>query len=173
MWLVRGYSFWTFSDIFEESGQSSIPFHGGFGLLNIHGIPKPSYRAFQLLARLAGDWLDITIDNPIPTVDCAASRDQAGMTIILSNHQVLLSPIWEEHLSLRVAGVRGIRSASLERIDETHCNPKKAWTEMESPICLDCGQIQALMEASELEQEPVDSTSKPPPMAVAHRLVSR
>ena len=37
--LVEGYSFWTFSDIFEENYFPSLPFHGGFGLLNLHGIP--------------------------------------------------------------------------------------------------------------------------------------
>ena len=35
--LVQGYSFWTFSDIFEENYFPSVPFHGGFGLLNLHG----------------------------------------------------------------------------------------------------------------------------------------
>ena len=38
--LVDGYSFWTFSDIFEENYFPSVPFHGGFGLLNLHGIPE-------------------------------------------------------------------------------------------------------------------------------------
>ena len=35
--LVQGYSFWTFSDIFEENYFPSVPFHGGFGLLNLQG----------------------------------------------------------------------------------------------------------------------------------------
>jgi beta-xylosidase len=35
----------TFSDIFEENYFPSVPFHGGFGLLNLHGIAKPTYRA--------------------------------------------------------------------------------------------------------------------------------
>ena len=48
--LVQGYSYWTFSDIFEENYFPSVPFHGGFGLLNIHGIAKPSYRAFEIAA---------------------------------------------------------------------------------------------------------------------------
>ena len=47
--LVQGYSYWTFSDIFEENYFPSVPFQGGFGLLNIHGIAKPSYRAYELL----------------------------------------------------------------------------------------------------------------------------
>jgi xylan 1,4-beta-xylosidase len=51
--LVQGYSFWTFSDIFSENYFPSVPFHGGFGLLNLHGIAKPAYRAFQLLHRQA------------------------------------------------------------------------------------------------------------------------
>src|SRR6185503_17146177 len=50
--LVDGYSFWTFSDIFEENYFPSVPFHGGFGLLNLHGIPKSTYRAFELLHQL-------------------------------------------------------------------------------------------------------------------------
>ena len=40
--LVEGYSFWTFSDIFEEHDFPSVPFHGGFGLMTLHGIPKPN-----------------------------------------------------------------------------------------------------------------------------------
>ena len=42
-------SYWVFSDVFEEGGIIAAPFHGGFGLMTIHGTPKPAYRAFQLL----------------------------------------------------------------------------------------------------------------------------
>src|SRR5205085_8764994 len=57
MGLVEGYSFWTFTDIFEENYFPSVPFHGGFGLLNLHGIPKPTYRAFELLHRIGNELL--------------------------------------------------------------------------------------------------------------------
>ena len=53
--LVESYAFWTFTDIFEENYFPSIPFHGGFGLLNLHGVPKPVYRAFELLRRLGDE----------------------------------------------------------------------------------------------------------------------
>ena len=49
------YSFWTFTDLFEENYFPSVPFHGGFGLLNLHGVPKPVYRAFELLHRLGDE----------------------------------------------------------------------------------------------------------------------
>ena len=57
--LVEGYSFWTFSDIFNENYFPSVPFQGGFGLLNLHGIAKPIYRAFELLHRLGTEILDV------------------------------------------------------------------------------------------------------------------
>jgi len=156
MEMVDCYSFWTFSDIFEESGFSSVPFHGGFGLMNIHGIPKPSYRAFQLLSRLNGDRLEISAVEASPTVDCFASISGEGITILVSNHQVPLSPIKTEKITLSIKGIKDVRSASLERIDEQHANPKKAWAEMGSPTYLDRGQIQTLMKASELSSEAVD-----------------
>jgi xylan 1,4-beta-xylosidase len=153
--LVDCYSYWTFSDIFEESGFSSIPFHGGFGLLNIHGIPKPSYRAFQLLSRLHGERLEVAVTQDSPTVDCVASRTREGLTILVSNHQIPKSPIQAERIHLHVTGVKEVRSAHMERIDEEHANPRKAWMEMGSPIYLDRRQIQALMKASELQREKI------------------
>ena len=154
--LVGCYSYWTFSDIFEESGFSSRPFHGGFGLLNIHGIPKPSYRAFQLLARLKGERLEALVGPDGSTVDCVASRSQEGLTILISNHQVPRSPIKAERIRLRVSGTRRVGSSSLERIDEEHANPRKAWMEMGGPISLDANQIDALKRASGLHREKVD-----------------
>ncbi len=35
------YSYWTFSDIFEEGGQDPTPFHNGFGMMTSGGVPKP------------------------------------------------------------------------------------------------------------------------------------
>ena len=54
-----GYSFWTFSDIFSENYFPSVPFHGGFGILNLHGIAKPTYRAFQLLHHLGTEFMEV------------------------------------------------------------------------------------------------------------------
>lgn len=153
---LKCYSFWTFSDIFEESGFSSIPFHGGFGLLNIHGIPKPSYRAFQLLSQLKGDKLEVSAEEGSATVECAASKNSEGITILLSNHQIPKSPIEAEKVSISVNGIKGVKSAVLRRIDEDHANPKKAWLEMGAPAYLNNDQIQKLVEASEMTDETID-----------------
>ena len=49
---LASMSYWTFTDIFEETGIPPRPFHGGFGLLNLQGIRKPSFFAYQFLNRL-------------------------------------------------------------------------------------------------------------------------
>ncbi len=42
-------SYWVFTDIFEEAGGGPEAFHGGFGMMNVHGIKKPSYWAYYFL----------------------------------------------------------------------------------------------------------------------------
>lgn len=42
-------SYWVFTDIFEEAGPRFTPFHGGFGLLNTHGIKKSAYYSYRFM----------------------------------------------------------------------------------------------------------------------------
>jgi xylan 1,4-beta-xylosidase len=156
--LVDIYSYWTFSDIFEECGLSSRPYHGGFGLLNILGVPKPSYRAFQMLSGLVGERLATSVEGGSPTIDCAAARGPKGLTVLIANHQVPKAPIAAERISLRVEGAGKPGSIWLERIDEGHANPKAAWDRMGSPTYPSAAQIAELHAASELRREAVAAT---------------
>jgi xylan 1,4-beta-xylosidase len=58
---VDSMSYWTFTDIFEENGPRFTPFHGGFGLINLEGIKKPSFYAFRFLSQLKGE--DVASDD--------------------------------------------------------------------------------------------------------------
>jgi xylan 1,4-beta-xylosidase len=151
--LVDGYSFWTFSDIFEEGGLPSQPFHGGFGLMTLHGVPKPAYRAFQLL-RQAGDRRLSVSSGPHPTVDALATRGDGRIQVLVTNHNVPLAPITEEQVTVILAGLAGEAAprASLLRIDDAHANPKRRWQELGSPEYPDAATIQELLRASELGQ---------------------
>jgi xylan 1,4-beta-xylosidase len=153
--LVGIYSYWTFSDIFEESGFSSRPYHGGFGLLNILGVPKPSYRAFQMLSRIMGERLALAVEQGSPTVDCVAARGSKGLTVLIANHQVPKGPIDAQRITLRVEGARKPAAAWIERIDEEHANPKRAWDGMGRPTYPSAAQLEALAKASELRSERV------------------
>lgn len=65
-------SYWTFTDIFEESGPVPSPFHGGFGLINFQGLRKPSFYAYEFLNRLGNEEL---VSND---AESWATRDGVG-----------------------------------------------------------------------------------------------
>ncbi len=52
---VTMMSYWTFSDVFEEQGVIRAPFFGGFGLIAIDHLPKPSFNVFRLLHTLGDE----------------------------------------------------------------------------------------------------------------------
>ena len=65
-------SYWTFTDIFEESGPPKTPFEGGFGLINLQGIKKAAFFAYQFLNQLGDDELVNSDDRSW------VCRDQSG-----------------------------------------------------------------------------------------------
>ena len=151
--LVEAYSYWTFSDIFAENYFSSMPFHGGFGLLTIDGIAKPTYRAFQLLCRLGEERL--VVHGAHATVDVCATRVADGLVLFVTNHAFPRQPIADERVRIDLAGSRAPRAAAIERIDEAHCNPRKLWQALGAPEYPDVTQLQRLDAASQLRREPL------------------
>jgi len=149
--LAQGYSYWTFSDIFSENYFPSIPFHGGFGILNLHGIAKPSYRAFQLLHNLGTDFLEVHGEHE--TVDAWAVRKDKSLAIILTNLAMPRHPVGTELVSLRFSGGPAPVAAYIERIDEDHSNPRKLWCAMGEPEYLSRLQVSQLESASVLTRD--------------------
>jgi xylan 1,4-beta-xylosidase len=144
--LAQAYSFWTFTDIFAENYFPSIPFHGGFGLLNLHGIAKPAYRAFQLLHRSGTELLEV--DGTHSTVNAWVIRKSDSVTIFISNLAMPRHPIQKELLNLRISDAPAPRAVWIERIDEDHANPARLWHAMGVPEYLSAEQIEELEASS-------------------------
>ena len=149
--LVDAYAFWTFSDIFEENYFPSKPFHGGFGLLTLHGIPKPSYRVFELLHDL-GDRQSL-VDGLHETVDCSVIQKESSLTLLLTNHTTPGHSIEAEDLHIRLENAREPVSARIRRIDEDHANAKPVWQQMGQPESLSDKNVERLQKASQLAEE--------------------
>jgi len=149
--LVQGYSFWTFSDIFSENYFPSVPFQGGFGLVTIHGIAKPAYRAFQLLHRLGTDLVDV--EGAHETVDVWVVRTRDTATILMTNLAMPRHPIRTEQVNVRLSGAPTPRAAWIERIDEDHANPRRLWQTMGEPTYLSALQLESLQAASDLRRD--------------------
>jgi xylan 1,4-beta-xylosidase len=151
--LVLGYSYWTFSDIFEENYFSSKPFHGGFGLMTIDGIPKPAFRAYELLHRLGDEAIEVVGTHP--TVDVWVARNATAITIMITNGALPRHPIAIETVRIEMQGVPAGSTASVERIDDDHANPRRAWSDMGEPDRPHPDQVAALETASRLVSVPV------------------
>jgi xylan 1,4-beta-xylosidase len=149
--MVEGYSYWTFSDIFEENYFSSIPFHGGFGLQTIYGIPKPAYRAYELLHRLGEE--TVPVEGGHPTVDVWVVKSEGSIQAVVCNSALPRQPVADEEVELRIQSTFLVKSAFIERIDDKHANPQAAWKKMGSPDSLSPGQVEALERESFLVRE--------------------
>jgi xylan 1,4-beta-xylosidase len=148
---VDAYAFWTFSDIFEENYFPSKPFHGGFGLLTLHGIPKPSYRAFELLHQL-GERQSL-VDGLHETVDCSVIQKRSSVSVLLTNHTTPGHSIETEDLHIRLDNAPEPVSARIQRIDEDHANAKQVWLAMGQPESLSDKDVKRLEKASQLVTE--------------------
>jgi xylan 1,4-beta-xylosidase len=151
--LVQAYSYWTFSDIFEENYFPSVPFHGGFGLLNIHGIAKPAYRAYQLLHELGTEQLPVAGRHD--TVDAWLVRGERRATLVLTNFALPRHPIATEQVSFALEGAASAPRTSIQRVDLEHANAKRRWEQMGKPEYLSAAMVGELNQASELRREPL------------------
>ncbi|MEV5321983.1 xylan 1,4-beta-xylosidase [Streptomyces sp. NPDC052687] len=150
--LARGgdhadsFSYWTFSDVFEEAGVPTTFFHGGFGLLTHRQVRKPTYHLYAFMARTGPELLARGDDHLVTrhpdgrvTVLAWAPVDPAGRTPGPERHRLrLLLP-----LDATEAFVR--RST----VDEEYGNARTAWQRMGSPRSPDRHQLGILHEAAE------------------------
>jgi len=128
-----------------------VPFHGGFGLLNLHGIAKPTYRAFELLHKLGTERL--LVDGLHETVNAWVTRDNARITVLLVNHALPRHSIAGERVHVHLAHAPEPSGAWIERIDENHANAKRRWQVMGAPEYLDRRAVDQLHEASRVTRQ--------------------
>ncbi len=78
-------SYWTFTDIFEESGPRFTPFHGGFGLINYEDIPKPAFFAYKFLSQLGPTELQNTDPASFVCADPAGNAQVLAWDFTITN----------------------------------------------------------------------------------------
>jgi xylan 1,4-beta-xylosidase len=158
--LVEIFSYWTFSDIFEEQGMKSQPFNGAFGMSNIHGISKPVWRAFELLHK-AGDYrLGVTYSQEAgqSTVDVLATIDskQQEVMMFVTNIDVPTNKPQTYSVQITVTSCTPVpNSATIQRVDENNANAYTVWNQMNRPTYPNKQQLDKLFESSKLESETI------------------
>jgi len=155
---ARSMSYWTFTDIFEESGPRMTPFHGGFGLLNYQDLRKPAFYAYQFLHRL-GD-TELKCDDPASFVN----RDGNGgvqalfwdFTITHPGPSVINQVFYAQDqpaqptqpVELSLVGLRkGSYRLIVTKVGYQSNDVQSAWRAMGSPSQLTKAQVATLRQA--------------------------
>ncbi len=137
--LCASYSYWTFGDVFEEQGVPSRPFHGGFGMIANGLIPKPTLWTFQFFTNLVG--------NPVYRDDRCLIVRRADGSFEGVAWNICKEDREEADLSIKLP-VTGKYVLTTEIVDETTCNPLKAWHDMGEPASLTESQLRFLRQAA-------------------------
>ncbi|MDQ1288361.1 MAG: xylan 1,4-beta-xylosidase [Actinomycetota bacterium] len=145
--IVDSFSYWTFSDVFEEEGIPTALFHGGFGLLTHHQIKKPTYHVYAFMARMGDDVLARGTDHLV-------TRDATGRVTVLAWAAVDVTdntPADGHTLRLSVPLRTSGASAFLLRssVSEEDGNAWAAWSEMGRPCSPTPRQREILRETAE------------------------
>lgn len=159
--LCAGYSFWTFCDIIEESGQNSAEFFGGFGLMTQHGIPKAAYRTYQLLHMLDGTLYENVFRSETVDVYAVHNAQIGAVQLVAVNHHSLLHEICDETVEICLKNVPPCLCAEELRIDDMHANAFCAWKAQGEKAYLTHGEIEVLKGCSELCRTPLQLQSNP------------
>jgi xylan 1,4-beta-xylosidase len=144
--LMDAYSFWTFSDVFEESPFPSLPFHGGFGLLTLHGLEKPSYQAFRFLHELGDERLRVSGESR--TVGALAATRGESTHVLVWNYDVPRSGLEAARVRLTLRRADAPLTATIERVDDEHANPKAGWRAIGEPHYLKAGHVEQIRQGS-------------------------
>lgn len=191
-------SYWTFSDVFEEAGFWSAPYDSGeeayqkFGLQTIYGVPKPGYRAMEMVAGMRGlsgvpvsaagspTWYGPSPSQSVGatsgTVDVLTAIDTRtvlGHTVVsaLVNNWNLISsnatlPVGVETVTLTFTGIpsslTSTATATIATIDSTHAYGKGSWRAQGSPIYPTPAQTATELAASQVVAVPISLSPNPP-----------
>jgi xylan 1,4-beta-xylosidase len=154
--LVDALGWWVFTDIFEELPIDNRIFHGGFGLINIQGLKKPSYYGYWFLSRLGTE--------KIASGDCYfVTRKQDSIQILMWNYchyneefaagnrtrltQYNRYEIFDEkrlHINLEVKGLNGKYRVREYVLDRDYGSVFDAWVKMGAPENLSKEEIDIL-----------------------------
>src|SRR5205085_6248385 len=149
---LHGMSYWTYTDIFYESGPPPSPFHGGFGLMNIDGVRKPAWFAYKYLHALRGT------EIPVSDGEALAATDGRRVAAVLWDWRQPKQDVSDRPYYTKVRPSAAARPARIEfrhltpgsyvltvhRTGFRRNDPQTAFLEMGSPATLKPAQLARL-----------------------------
>lgn len=124
---VDSFSYWTFSDVFEEMDVPKALFHGGFGLVALHSIPKPTFHAFTFFNAL-GEELLYRDSEMIVT-----RRKDGSIAVVLWNLVMEKGEGFTKEVQLDIPVPFSDVFIKRQTVNEKYGNPWVVWKQMGRP----------------------------------------
>lgn len=136
------FSYWAVSDIFVEQGVPPAEFHGGFGMINIHDIPKPTYHLFHFFGQLGTTVLDRTPRSLF------TRRDDGHLVGVIWNPNDRSRSSQTEQYRVEVPGGSQRYAARCLLVDEENGNAYRTWELLGRQRFPRPAQVERIAEAS-------------------------
>lgn len=114
-------SYWAVSDIFVEESIPPAEFHGGFGMMNIHDIPKPTFHLFNFFSQLGTTVLDRSANSLF------TRRDDGHLVGVLWNPNDKSRESQQRSVRIEIPKGDAAYAVRTLLVDETHANPYRTW----------------------------------------------
>ena len=155
--LVDSFSYWTFSDTFEEAGIPTSIFHGGFGMLTHRQIKKPTYHLYAFMARMGSQILARGTDHLVTRDDATGRVTVLAWQPVGGSEDPAEPDRHELRLSVPVTG-SGRAFVARHDVDDERGNSWFAWIQMGRPESPSSRELDLLREVA----EPVRGASSVP-----------
>lgn len=145
------FAYWCISDVYDQVGYGREAFYGGYGLLNMQGLRKPAFHAFQLLNQLGTERVGVSGDNLDSFHNAIVTPGNAGTSHVLVyayDHDDDTTP---HDLTVTVDLPAGAKPGRLFRVDEHENNVVTLWRELGSPAYLSRQQTSDLKAVNALQ----------------------
>lgn len=136
-------SYWCLSDIYDQVGYGREAFFGGYGLLNLQGLRKPAYHAFELMSRLDTERIAAAGDNLDATCHAIVTRTETRAHVLVyaaELHDEQPRRSIDVTLQLPAHATPG----ALYRVDSIENNVLSRWQALGSPAYLSREQTKEL-----------------------------
>jgi xylan 1,4-beta-xylosidase len=161
------FSYWSLSDIFDESSGPSgsyilgkngtLPFGQVFGMMTFQGVRKAAFNAFKMLNYLGPKRLQSTGGAGGDGVDAMATKsaNDDEVQILVYNYYKTLNTTGSDSVTVNVSNLPTALAGkeifvTQFLVDETHSNPYSVWAKQTSPTAPTESQWQEMKSAQHL-----------------------
>ncbi|HPB16391.1 MAG TPA: hypothetical protein PK705_01655 [Clostridia bacterium] len=148
--VCDAFMFWCCSDLFEEQYMLPKPFVGSFGIISNDGIPKPNFWGFRILSMLYKNRLTYTKRTNEDVEYAAFVEGNKTQVLIYTQSQEYFK---NDTYDIEIEVNQKADKVTVQRIDDTHCNPKAEWIKLGKPDNLTKQQVVDIKEKTKLVPE--------------------